>query len=130
LAIVQSNEAAVVQAALTSAWVDLQPPTFTSYDIAREQLMLDRKDDRVRACEDELRALATERRRYGGDLRDLADALDSTWQAYAFLIWHFTLPQDNPLKKESPDLMGYLDKHGALGVRVAKLRGRLESWLP
>jgi hypothetical protein len=92
----------------------------------------DRKDDRVRACEEELRGLAAERRRYRTDLRALADALDRVWQQYHGLVWYFTLPLDNPMRRggDDPDLPGYVEKYEALGEQIRALRERLESRLP
>ena len=109
---------------------DLQPPLLFGVGNERAQLVVDKSDDRVRACEDELRALATERRWYRGDLRELADALDATWQAYALLVWYFTLPPGHPMRGYEPNALGYLDDHAALGKQVDELRTRLESWLP
>ena len=66
---------------------DLQPPiAFGPSDNERIQRVLDKTDERVRSCEEDLRGLATERRRYRGDLRALANELDGTWQAYHLLV--------------------------------------------
>jgi hypothetical protein len=128
---VRRRTVAVVARAEIIVRRDLQPPVlFGPSNNERAQLVLDRADDRVRAYEDELRALATERRWYRGDLRALAEALDTTWQAYASLVWYFTLPPDNPMRGHEPDAVGYVEEHAALGRRVAELRGRLESRLP
>jgi hypothetical protein len=94
--------------------------------------VLDRADDRVRTCENELRALAIERRWYRDDLRALADDLDATWQRYSLLVWYFTLPPGHPMHGHEPEeiVLRYPDMHAALGKRVTELRGRLESRLP
>src|SRR5205823_5424091 len=72
---------------------DLQPYLgFGPANAEREQWVLDRKDERVRSCEEDLRGLATERRRDRAQIRDLADELDGAWQAYYLIVWYFTLP--------------------------------------
>jgi hypothetical protein len=53
----------------------------------------------------------------------LAEALDTTWQAYALLVWYFTLPPNHPMRGHEPGTLGYVDKHAALGGHVSALRG-------